>query len=489
MTTVLRIVVAGILLAAAISKVRDRDAVSRRLGTVPTVALIVVETTLAVWLGSGFTPRLAGAAAAALMLAFAGHLAIARVRGARALPCNCFGAGRDRPAWLLISRALGLAALAGIVVLAPATPSRDTLLVAAASCWASPSRPWPCWSWRCTARSACWRCGSRLGTRSSWPRRGPELGVEAPQLDGLERSGEELVAFLGAGCRVCHDLEPSLRALAREGLPVRLVYDVEDDEAIERWGVPGTPFVVALGDGIAVAKGTVNTLEEIEGLLALGRARWRMRRPDPADLAARLAAAGTRRSFLARVGAVGLAAVGGRMVAAAVAPEEAQSFHFCGHTFTTGSCPHPGKHPRIDRRGRPLRTNDGKPIDNLGRLVNGNGYPIDPAGKRLRGPDGQLLARAPRTRICEDWVPEKVRLRRAPAGLVVPVLRRPDPQADGLLREPRRSASTAMPRCTGTATRGARLLRHVLRHRAAVLTIVALCTAGLVAGVSGAWSP
>ena len=54
---------------------------------------------------------------------------------------------------------------------------------------------------------------------------------------------------------------------------MRLVYDVEDEAAIERWDVPGTPFVVALGDGIAVAKGTVNTLEEIEGLLALGRAR------------------------------------------------------------------------------------------------------------------------------------------------------------------------------------------------------------------------
>ena len=67
-----------------------------------------------------------------------------------------------------------------------------------------------------------------------------------------------------------------------------------------------------------------------------------MRRPDPADLAARLAGAGTRRSFLARVGAAALAVVGGRMVAAAVEPEEAQSFHFCGHTFTTGSCPHPG---------------------------------------------------------------------------------------------------------------------------------------------------
>ena len=273
MTTVLRIVLAGILLAAAVSKVRDRDAVSRRLGTVQTLVLIVVEGTLAVWLGSGFAPRLAGAATAALMLVFAGHLALARLRGARALPCNCFGAGRDRPAWLLISRALGIAALAGIVALAPATPSRDTLLVAAVVVLGVAVAA------LAVLVLALYRQVGVLALRIA-PRHalelaeeGPELGVEAPQLDGLERTGEELVAFLGAGCRVCHDLEPSLRALAREGLPVRLVYDVEDDEAIERWGIPGTPFVVALCDGVVVAKGTVNTLEEIEGLLALGRAR------------------------------------------------------------------------------------------------------------------------------------------------------------------------------------------------------------------------
>jgi hypothetical protein len=102
---------------------------------------------------------------------------------------------------------------------------------------------------------------------------GPELGADAPQLDRLTREGEELVAFLGAGCRVCHELEPSLRALAREGLPVHLVYDVEDSAALERWEVPGTPFVVAVIDGRVAAKGTVNTLEEIEGVVALARAR------------------------------------------------------------------------------------------------------------------------------------------------------------------------------------------------------------------------
>ena len=273
MTTVLALVVAGVLLAAAVAKLRDREAVVRRFGLVRTVALIGVELTVAVWLASGMAPQLAGAAATLLMIGFATHLAVARARGARALPCNCFGAGRDRPAWLLIVRALGLAALAALVAIAPPSPSRDALLVTAIVVLGLAVAA------LAVLVLALYRQVGVLALRIA-PRHalelaeeGPELGVEAPELDGIERSGEELVAFLGAGCRVCHDLEPSLRALAREGLAVRLVYDVEEEAAIERWDVPGTPFVVALGDGIAVAKGTVNTLEEIEGLLALGRAR------------------------------------------------------------------------------------------------------------------------------------------------------------------------------------------------------------------------
>ncbi len=274
MTTVIRLVVAGVLLAAAVAKLRDRKAVVRRLGGAQTAVLIIVEGALGLWLGSGIASRLAGGGAAILMVVFAAHLAMARARGARALPCNCFGAGRDRPAWLLIARALGLAVLAAVVAIAPPTPSRDALLVTAIVVLAVAVAV------LAVLVLALYRQVGVLALRIA-PRHalelaeeGPELGREAPDLDGIERSGEELVAFLGAGCRVCHDLEPSLRALAREGLAVRLVYDVEEDEAaIERWGVPGTPFVVALGDGISVAKGTVNTLEEIEGLLALGRAR------------------------------------------------------------------------------------------------------------------------------------------------------------------------------------------------------------------------
>jgi hypothetical protein len=125
-------------------------------------------------------------------------------------------------------------------------------------------------------------------------------------------------------------------------------------------------------------------------------------------LSARLAESTTRRSFLGRVGTAVMALSGSAAVASAVKPEEAEAFHFCGHIWTTGSCPSP--YPplsRIDRHGYPLQPSTGKPIDNLGRVVDAQGYAVDSQGRRRRGPDGKQLAPAPRTRLCEEWVREK----------------------------------------------------------------------------------
>jgi hypothetical protein len=124
-------------------------------------------------------------------------------------------------------------------------------------------------------------------------------------------------------------------------------------------------------------------------------------------LSAKLAESTTRRSFLGRLGAAALAVAGGSAVAAAVKPDEAEAFHFCGHIWTTGSCPSP--YPplaRIDRKGYPLHPSSGRPIDNLGRLVDSAGYALNRNGNRLRGPDGNVVPRAPRTRVCEDWTRE-----------------------------------------------------------------------------------
>jgi hypothetical protein len=109
----------------------------------------------------------------------------------------------------------------------------------------------------------------------------------------------------------------------------------------------------------------------------------------------------SRRGFLARVGGALMAATAGGVVSKAVKPGEADAFHFCGHIFTTGSCPHPGGMPRIDARGFPLRS-DGRAIDNLGRLINGSGEPINEAGDVKLDPDGRPLPPAPRTRVCDE---------------------------------------------------------------------------------------
>ena len=125
-------------------------------------------------------------------------------------------------------------------------------------------------------------------------------------------------------------------------------------------------------------------------------------------LAAKLAESTTRKSFLGRVGAAALAVAGGSAVAAAVKPDDADAFHFCGHIWTTGSCPSP-RPPlaRIDRRGYPLHPSSGRPIDNLGRVVDSAGHALNGNGNRLRGPDGAVLPPAPRTRVCEDWTREQ----------------------------------------------------------------------------------
>jgi hypothetical protein len=119
-----------------------------------------------------------------------------------------------------------------------------------------------------------------------------------------------------------------------------------------------------------------------------------------------LAAGSSRRGFLAKVSAAIAALTAGGAAARLVAPGEADGFHFCGHIYTTDSCPHPlgPALPRIDRAGYPLRPKDGRPIDNLGRLVNKRGEPIAERGGALRDPDGRPMPPAPRTKVCEEGV-------------------------------------------------------------------------------------
>ena len=114
-----------------------------------------------------------------------------------------------------------------------------------------------------------------------------------------------------------------------------------------------------------------------------------------------LARDSSRRGFLARVGGALMALGAARTVGALIEPGESDAFHFCGHIFTTGSCPHPTGLPRIDSRGFPIRATDGHPIDDAGRPVNEAGQPLDLAGQVLVDPDGRPLPPAPRSRVCD----------------------------------------------------------------------------------------
>ena len=120
------------------------------------------------------------------------------------------------------------------------------------------------------------------------------------------------------------------------------------------------------------------------------------------DVTDDLALSTSRRGLLARVGAALLGATAGGAVKAVIAPGEADGYHFCGHIYTTDSCPHPTGLPRIDARGLPLRAKDGKRIDNVGRVVDAEGNPVDEKGRPLRDEHGVPLPPAPRTRVCDQ---------------------------------------------------------------------------------------
>jgi len=116
-----------------------------------------------------------------------------------------------------------------------------------------------------------------------------------------------------------------------------------------------------------------------------------------AKIADAMAAGSSRRGFLARVGGAVLGLAGARALAE---PREADAFHFCGHIYTTDSCPHPTGLPRIDAKGFPLKAGNGRPVDDLGRCIDATGKPVDDDGAPLVDADGVPLPKATRTRIC-----------------------------------------------------------------------------------------
>lgn len=278
-----RIVAAVVLLVAAVAKLRVRGELPGLVGAygVPeslrrpaAVVLVAVEAGVALLLladapGAGF-------AAFALGLVFVAAVLAARLRGSARIRCGCFGV-RERATSLVLLRATGFATVAGLAAfgggLRLPEPGRDAVVAGALAVLTAAVVV------LALLVLALYRQVGVLSMRISpvapleIDEEGPPVGQTAPPLAGLARRGPEVVAFFSEDCRLCRELAPAVRALGRDGLAVRVVYEGEEAVAFSRWNVPGAPFAVHVVDGVVAAKGLVNTLEQLDALVALGRAR------------------------------------------------------------------------------------------------------------------------------------------------------------------------------------------------------------------------
>jgi hypothetical protein len=275
-----RSIVAFALLWAGVSKLLSRDSsflapygVPLRWRGALLAALTGVELATGVLLLAGVQ----GAAIAAVCLGavFVAALGRVRARGVRRLRCGCFGS-KERSTDLLLGRAIlftGVAAFGAFADVDVTRPSTDAVIVAALVVLGLAVLVLGALVLALYRQVGVLTMRVGPGVALELAEEGPPIGDVAPELTGLNRVGEELVAFFSPDCRLCREIAPAVRAFEREGMPVLTVYENEEPAVFERWSVPGTPFLVHVVDGFVAAKGTVNSLEQLDGLVALGTAR------------------------------------------------------------------------------------------------------------------------------------------------------------------------------------------------------------------------
>jgi hypothetical protein len=283
--TAFDIVLALPLAAAALAKLGRPTASAAELGELiaggrrlwAVVALVEAALASAVAAGSA----IADFAAGALLIVFALLLGRALRAGRAGQPCGCFGP-RSRISAAAVVRNLVLAAAYAALGLAHTglTISTDGALwigLGVALCGVAALA---------VALLALAREVGMLRLRLApaaaleLPDEGPELGSRSAFDDRVAPSGGAryaLAVFTSPGCRLCQALEPAVEMLASDPLLAVETFDETRDAAV--WAaldVPGSPFAVALTlDGTVRAKGTFNTLGQLEGIVAAAERRER----------------------------------------------------------------------------------------------------------------------------------------------------------------------------------------------------------------------
>jgi Methylamine utilisation protein MauE len=218
--------------------------------------------------------RGAGWAAAGLLAAFSLALGVELATGASPSSCGCLVPGAGLPARLALIRNALLAAVA-LAVIAGARPRLGEAFWLAAFV-----ALWLIVAGLGALVFALYRqvgvLHLRLGPRGAFEHDGEglPLGDQAPP-----GTAGSLVVFTSPSCPVCAQIVPGLRAIGRDHA-LSVVHAQEDDahgrELHRAFDVPGTPYAVYVGgDGAVRAKGTINTLEQLESVVVTGRARER----------------------------------------------------------------------------------------------------------------------------------------------------------------------------------------------------------------------
>jgi hypothetical protein len=271
-SVVIRWLLAAVLAAAALSKVADRRR-SREalggwgLGPRAWAGLVALEGGLAGLLAAGVPG--AAWAAAAVFAAFALALGVQLVLGRTGTPCACFG-GRGRVGPWALLRTLVLSASAVVAASTDVHASEQSLLVAGLAVALAGIGALGVAVLALARELGELRLRLPAQAALSIPDEGPRLGAPAALgFGGPFRRG--LAVFISDGCPACAGVEPAVRVLGREpGLSIR-VYDEARDAAVwQELRVPGSPYAVVVdAAGTVVAKGTFNTLAQLEGLLAV----------------------------------------------------------------------------------------------------------------------------------------------------------------------------------------------------------------------------